>query len=77
MIFPRKITGTSHRQGGTWDWQLLTGLLKLPVVSGPGVLDLQQAVLHGLDVGIRTVALWEGGATLAPAVILLADELTL
>lgn len=46
-------------------------------MSGPGVLDLQQAVLHGLDVSIRTVALGEGGTALAPAVILLADELAL
>ena len=46
-------------------------------MSGPGVLDLQQAVLHGLDVSVRTVAFWEGGAALAPTVILLADELTL
>lgn len=49
----------------------------MPVLSGPGVLDLQQAVLHGLDVGVRTVAFWEGGAALAPTVILLADELPL
>lgn len=46
-------------------------------MSRPGVLDLQQAVLHGLDVSVRTVAFWEGGAALAPAVILLADELAL
>lgn len=46
-------------------------------MSGPGVLDLQQAVLHGLDVSIGAVAFREGGAALAPAVILLADELTL
>lgn len=46
-------------------------------MSRPGVLDLQQAVLHGLDVSIRTVAFWEGGAALAPTVILLADELAL
>ena len=46
-------------------------------MSRPGVLDLQQAVLHGLDVGVRTVAFWEGGAALAPTVIPLADELAL
>lgn len=46
-------------------------------MSGPGVLDLQQAVLHGLDVGVRAVALREGGAALAPTVILPADELAL
>lgn len=46
-------------------------------MSHPGVLDLQQAVLHGLDVSVRTVAFWEGGAALAPTVILLADELAL
>lgn len=40
-------------------------------------MDLQQAVLHGLDVSIRTVALWESGAALAPAVILPADKLPL
>lgn len=41
----------------------------------PRVLDLQQAVLHGLDVSIRTVAFREGGAAFAPTVIALADEL--
>lgn len=46
-------------------------------MSHPGVLDLQQAVLHGLDVGVRTVAFWKGGSALAPTVIPLADELTL
>ena len=46
-------------------------------MSRPGVLDLQQAVLHGLDVGVRAVAFWEGGAALAPTVIPLADELAL
>jgi hypothetical protein len=56
---------------------LLTGLFKLPVVSGPGVLDLQQAVFHSLNVSIRTVAFRECGAALAPAVILPADQLAL
>lgn len=40
-------------------------------------MDLQQAVLHGLDVGVRTVTFWEGRAALAPTVIPLADELAL
>lgn len=40
-------------------------------------MNLQQAVFHGLDVSIRTVAFWESGAALAPAVILPADKLTL
>lgn len=64
-------------RGETRDWRRLTRLLELPVVGGPGVLDLQQAVLHGPDVGVGAVALWEGGAALAPAVVLLADELAL
>lgn len=77
MILPSTSQPPPIDREGAWDNQLLTRLLKLPVVSGPGFLDLQQAGLHGLDVGIRTVAFWEGGATLAPAVILLADELPL
>lgn len=40
-------------------------------------MDLQQAVFHSLNVSIRTVAFWEGGAALAPAVILPADKLAL
>lgn len=43
----------------------------------PGVLDLQQAVLHGLDVSVGTVAFREGGAALAPTVVPPADELAL
>lgn len=46
-------------------------------MSGPCILDLQQAVLHGLDVGVGTVTFREGGTALAPTVILLADEFTL
>lgn len=50
-------------------------MLKLSVVSSPGVLNLEQALFHGLDIWFWTVALWEAGSTLAPAVILPADEL--
>lgn len=55
----------------------LTWFLKLFIEDPPGLCDPLQALLHGLDVHIRTVALWELGVTVAPAVIVLAAKFAL
>lgn len=47
------------------------------VSLGPGLSDVLQAVLHGLQVLSGTVALGEIHAALAPAVIVLAPKLAL
>lgn len=55
----------------------LTRFLKFTVVCIPGLTYAEQVLFHGLDVHVGAVALREFGATLAPAVIVLADELPL
>lgn len=54
-----------------------TWFLKLFIEDPPGLCDPLQALLHGLDVHIRAVALWELGVTVAPAVIVLAAKFAL
>lgn len=55
----------------------LTRFLKLFIQHPPCLCDPLQALLHGLDVHIGTVALWELGVTMAPAFVVLADKITL
>lgn len=55
----------------------VTWFLKLFVEDAPCLCDPLQAFLHGLDVHVRTVALWEFGVTVAPAVIVLAAKFAL
>ncbi len=52
----------------------LTWFLKLFIEHPPGLCDPLKALLHGLDVHIGTVALWELDVTVAPAVAVLADK---
>lgn len=54
----------------TWFHELL-------VEAAPGLFALLQVLLHDLDVGEGTVALWEAGGAPAPAVIVSAEQLTL
>jgi len=56
---------------------LHTGFLKLFIEHPPCLCDPLQALLHGLDVHIGAVALWELGVTMAPAVVVLADKFPL
>lgn len=55
----------------------LTWLLKLFIEYPPCLCDPFQALFHGLDVQIGTVAFWELGVTIAPAVIVPAYKFTL
>lgn len=55
----------------------LTRFFKFTVVCIPSLTYAEQIFFHGLNVHVGTVALWEFGTTLTPAVIVLADELTL
>lgn len=55
----------------------LTRFFKFTVVCVPSLTYADQVFFHGLDVHVGTVALREFGATLTPAVIVLADELAL
>lgn len=55
----------------------LTRFFKFTVVCIPGLTYAEQVLFHGLNVHVGTVALGEFGATLTPAVIVLADELPL
>ena len=55
----------------------LTWLLKVAVVGLPRLSYSKQILFHGLDVHGGAVALWKSGAALTPAVIVLADELSL
>lgn len=54
-----------------------TWFLKLFIEDLPRLRDPLQALLHGLDVHIRAVALGELGVTVAPAVIVLAAKFAL
>lgn len=54
-----------------------TWFLKLLIEDLPRLRDPLQALLHGLDVHIRAVALGELGVTVAPAVIVLAAKFAL
>ena len=55
----------------------LTWFLKLFIEQRPCLCDPLQALLHGLDVHVGAVALWELGVTMAPAVVVLADKFSL
>lgn len=55
----------------------LTRFFKFTVVCVPSLTYADQVFFHGLDVHVGAVALREFGATLTPAVIVLADELAL
>lgn len=55
----------------------LTWFFKFFIKYPPCLSDPLQALLHGLDVHIGAVALREFGVTVAPAVVVPADELTL
>lgn len=57
--------------------KLRTWLLKVFVEHPPRLRDPLQALFHGLDVHVWAVALRELEVTLAPAVIVLAVELSL
>lgn len=53
----------------------LTWFFKFFIEYPPCLCDPLQTLLHGLDVHVRAVALWELGVTVAPAVIVFADKL--
>lgn len=54
-----------------------TWLHELVIQGAPGLFDLLQVLLHDLDISEGTVALWEAGWAMAPAVIVAAEQLAL
>lgn len=66
-----------------FSFHLYTGIVvctwfhELLVEAAPGLFALLQVLLHDLDVGKGTVALWESGRAPAPAVIVAAEQLAL
>lgn len=45
------------------------------IQGAPGLFGLLQVLLHDLDISEGTVALWEAGWAMAPAVIVAAEQL--
>lgn len=56
---------------------VLTWFFKFFIKQPPCLCYSLQALLHGLDVHVGAVALRKLGVTVAPAIIFLADKLTL
>lgn len=54
-----------------------TWLHELMVQTAPGLIALLQVLFHDLDINEGTVALWEAGWAMAPAVIVAAVQLAL